>query len=58
MDSEYKGMSDTLSINSAQKVNKMALLFERLKFKIVASSRLRTYTLKIFSQGSTMVGPW
>ena len=51
VDSGYERISNTLSVNSAQKINKMALLFARIKSQIVLSNRLITYILKIVSQG-------
>ena len=55
VDPGYQGISDTLSVNSAQKINKMALLIAIIKFKIAFSSGLRTYTWKIFP-GPILVG--
>ena len=54
MDLGYERISDTLSVNSAEKINKIALLFAIIIFKIVFSSRLRPYTLKI----SLRAHPW
>ena len=42
VDSEYERISNTVSVNSAQKITKMALLFGKTKFKVAFSSRLRT----------------
>ena len=57
MDLEYERISDVLSVNSAQKINKMALLLARIKIKMVFSSRLRTCTLKFFL-GPNHGGPY
>ena len=48
LDSGYERISNTISLNSAQKIKQMALLFARIKFKIVFSSCLRTCTSEIF----------
>ena len=50
VDSVYERISDTLSVNYAENINKMAMIFARIKFTIVFSSRLITYILKIFSR--------
>ena len=47
VDTGYKGLSDTLSVNSAYKISKMALLFAKSEFEVAFSSRLRTSILKI-----------
>ena len=52
----YKRTSNTLSVNSAQKINKTALTFAKTKLEIALSSRLRTSIFKIFP-GPAMVGP-
>ena len=52
--SRYKRISNKLSVNSALKINKMALFFARIKLGIVFSRRLRTYT---FFSGPNQCGP-
>ena len=48
VDSGYTRISKILSVNSAQGVSKMDLLFIQTMFNIAFSSRLRTYILKLF----------
>ena len=48
MDSGYERISNMLSVNFAEKINKMALLLARIKFKLAFSSHLRTSILEIF----------
>ena len=50
VNSEYKRMSSTLSVNSSLKINKMALLLTKNKFKIAFCSCLRTSILQNFSR--------
>ena len=52
---ECNRISNTLSVNYAQTIGKMALLFAKINFKIAFSSHLKTYILKSVPD-PTMVG--
>ena len=47
VDSEYQGISNTLYVNSAEMISKMALLFVETKFIIPFYGRRITSILKI-----------
>ena len=48
VDSGYERISKTVSVNSACKINKMALLFAKTKCEIAFSNRLITSIWKVF----------
>ena len=56
VDLGYERIFKTLSVNSALKMSRMALLFVKTLFNIAFSSSLRTSILKIVP-GPTTVGP-